>query len=91
MRVEGADDTRCEWSLLGSVSNAGVSRRLHKHNNVRESHHEPLEVLSGVLKGLRLRWTTVDKEGFVIVSTFQRLEYVFWGGVYIYFHHQNTP
>ena len=34
VRVEGADVTRCEWSLLGQVSNAGVSSRLREHKNV---------------------------------------------------------
>ena len=30
----------------------------------------------------------VEKEGFVIVSIFQRLEYLLRGGVRIYFGHQ---
>ena len=31
----------------------------------------------------------MDKEGFAIVSTFQRLEYLLWGGVKIYCDHRN--
>ena len=37
---------------------------------VEEGHHEPLGFLSGVFKGSQPRWSTVDKEGFAIVSTF---------------------
>ena len=44
--------------------------------------------MSGVFIGLQLRWSTVDKEGFAVVSMFERLGYL-WGGVHIYFGHQN--
>ena len=37
---------------------------------------EPLAFLSGSFKGSQLRWATVDKEGFAIVNTFRRLEYL---------------
>ena len=46
--------------------------------------HEPLAFLSGSFKGSQLRWVTVDKEGFAIVSTFRRL-----GGVHIFTDHRN--
>eukprot|EP00903_Cladosiphon_okamuranus_P021853 g20089.t1 len=36
-----------------------------------------------------LRWATVDKERFAIVSTFLRLEYLLWGGVHIHTDHRN--
>ena len=39
--------------------------------------HEPLAFLSGSFEGSQLRWATVDKEGFAIVNTFRRLEYLF--------------
>lgn len=32
---------------------------------------------------------TVDKEGFAMVSTFRRFEYLLWGGVQIHTHHGN--
>ena len=35
-------------------------------------HHEPLELLSGLFKGFQMRWSTIDKEAFVVASTFQR-------------------
>ena len=37
--------------------------------------HEPLAFLSGTFKGSQMRWATIDKEGFAIVSTFRRLEH----------------
>ena len=51
--------------------------------------HEPLAFLSGSFKGSQLRWATVDKEGFAIVNTFRRLEYLLWGGVHIFTDHRN--
>ncbi|MEP0580138.1 MAG: reverse transcriptase domain-containing protein [Marinobacter sp.] len=51
--------------------------------------HEPLGFLSGSFTGSQLRWATVDKEGFAIVNTFRRLEYLLWGGVHIFTDHRN--
>ena len=51
--------------------------------------HEPLAFLSGSFKGSQLRWATVDKEGFAIVNTFRRLEYLLSGGVHIFTDHRN--
>ena len=61
--------------------NAGIA--------VEDMTHEPLGFLSGVFRGSQLRWATVDKEGYAIVSTFHRLEYLMWGGVQIYTDHRN--
>ena len=51
--------------------------------------HEPLAFLRGSFKGSQLRLATVDKEGFAIVNTFRRLEYLLWGGVHIFTDHRN--
>ena len=40
-------------------------------------------------RGLKERWTTSEKEGFSIVSTFKRLPYLFWGGVAIRCDHRH--
>ena len=56
---------------------------------VEEMSHEPLGFLSGTFRGSQLRWATVDKEGFAIISTFRRLEYLLWGGVHIHTDHRN--
>ena len=49
--------------------------------------HEPLAFLSRSFKGSQLRWATV--EGFAIVNTFRRLEYLLSGGVHIFTDHRN--
>ena len=44
--------------------------------SVEDMTHEPLGSLSGTFKGSQQRWATVDIEGFAVVSTFKRLEYL---------------
>ena len=56
---------------------------------VEKVSHEPIGILSGTFRGSQKRWTTVDKEGFAIVSTFRRLEYLLWGGVRVYIDHRS--
>eukprot|EP00903_Cladosiphon_okamuranus_P017435 g16059.t1 len=56
---------------------------------VEDMSHEPLGFLSGTFRGSQLRWATVDKEGFAIISTLRRLEYLLWGGVHIHTDHRN--
>ena len=51
--------------------------------------HEPLGFVSQPLRGSQERWETVNKEGFAIVSTFERLPYLLWGGVAIHCDHRN--
>ena len=58
--------------------------------SVEDMIHEPLGFLSGTFKGSRQRWTTADKEGFAVVSTFTRLEFLLWIGVHIYTDHRNV-
>ena len=36
-----------------------------------------------------MRWVTIDKEGFAIVSTFRRREHFLWNGVHIFTDHRN--
>ena len=56
---------------------------------VEDTTHEPLGFLSGTFRGSQQRRATVDKYGFAMVSTFKRLEYLFWVGVHIYTDHRN--
>ena len=56
---------------------------------VEKSSHDPLGFMSGTFRGSQQRWATVDKEGFAIVSTFRRFEYLLWGGVRILTDHRN--
>ena len=36
-----------------------------------------------------MRWATIDKEGFAIVSTFRRPEHFLWNGVHIFTDRRN--
>ena len=56
---------------------------------VEDMSYEPMGFLSGTFRGAQVRWATVDKEGYAIVSTFRRLEYLLWGGVHIFTDHRN--
>ena len=89
--------------ILGRLESVGLfvaahrciffARELVSYGNVYsdgDRSHEPLAFLSGSFKGTHLRWATVDREGFAIVNTFRRLEYLFWGGVHIFTDHRNV-
>jgi hypothetical protein len=41
-----------------------------------EQDHQPLAFLSGELKGEQLRWTVPEKEGFAIVNTVTKVDYL---------------
>ena len=56
---------------------------------VEDMTHEPLGFVSGTFKGSHQRWATVDMEGFAMVTTFKRLEYLLWNGVHIYTGHRS--
>ena len=56
---------------------------------VEDMTHEPLAFLSGTFKRSQMRWATIDKKGFAIVSTFGRLEHFLWNGVHIFTDHCN--
>ena len=56
---------------------------------VEDMTHEPLGLISATFKGLQQRWVTADKEGFAMVNTFKRLEYLSWNGVHIYTDYRN--
>jgi RNase H-like domain found in reverse transcriptase len=43
---------------------------------MEEQDHQPLAFLSGEFKGAQLRWTVPDKEGFAIVDTVTKLNYL---------------
>ena len=51
--------------------------------------HEPFRFLSGTCRGSQQRGATLDREGFTIVSTAPRLEYLLWREVRIYSDHHN--
>ena len=73
----------------GSFLTQVPQEELDRGVSVEDITHEPLGFLSGTFKGSQQRWATVDKEGFAVVSTFKRLEYLLWNGVHIYTDHRN--
>ena len=46
---------------------------------VEDMTHEPSAFLSGTFTGSQMSWTTIDKEGFAIVSTTPGAFFVEWG------------
>lgn len=52
--------------------------------------HESLGFLSGMFRNSQLRWATVVKEAFAILSTCPRLEYLLWNAVRIFFTHRSN-
>ena len=73
----------------GSFLTQVPTAKLEDGIEVEKMSHESVGFLSGTFPGSQQRWGTVDKEGFAIVSTFRRLEYLLWGGVRIYTDHRN--
>jgi RNase H-like domain found in reverse transcriptase len=43
---------------------------------MEEQDHQPLACLSGEFKGAQLRWTVPEKEGFAIVDTVTKVDYL---------------
>ena len=76
-------------SHCGSFLTQVPTAELEGGVEVEKMSHERVGFLSGTFRGSQQRWATVDKEGFVIVSTFRRLEHLLWGGVRIYTDHRN--
>ena len=44
---------------------------------VEDMTHEPLGFLRGMFRGSQLRWATVDKEGFAIVSRLKTMRVMY--------------
>ena len=59
-------------SFVAQVPDADMQQWLP----VEEMTHEPLACLSGSFKDSQMRWATIDKEGFAVVSTFRRLQHL---------------
>ncbi|CAM9725895.1 unnamed protein product [Sphacelaria rigidula] len=76
----------CHWgSFVTQVPDAEMQQRLP----VEDLTHEPLAFLSGTFEGSQMRWGTIDKDGFAIVSTFRRVEHLLWDGIHIFTDHRN--
>ena len=66
------DASECRW---GSFVTQVPDAEMHQNLPVEDMTHEPLAFLSGTFQESQMRWATIDKEGFAIVSTFRRLEH----------------
>jgi hypothetical protein len=58
---------------------AGLVTQIHKEQldiPMKEQDHQHLEFLSGELKGEQLRWTVPEKEGFAILDTLTKVDYL---------------
>ena len=65
------DASECHW---GSFATQVPDAEMDQNLPVEDMTHEPLAFLSGTFEGGQMRWATIDKEGFTIVSTFRHLE-----------------
>lgn len=65
------DASEYHWSaILTQIPSADINRP------VPDQHHEPLAFLSGSFKGSPLRWSTIEKESYAIISAIRRLDYI---------------
>jgi RNase H-like domain found in reverse transcriptase/Reverse transcriptase (RNA-dependent DNA polymerase) len=58
---------------------AGLVTQIHEEQLdllMEEQDHQPLVFLSGEFKGAQLRWTVPEKEGFAIVDTVTKVDYL---------------
>jgi hypothetical protein len=58
---------------------AGLVTQTHEEQldlSMAEQDHQPLGFLSGEFKGAQLRWTVPEKEGFAIVDTVTKVDYL---------------
>jgi RNase H-like domain found in reverse transcriptase/Integrase zinc binding domain len=68
--------------VLTNVSDrffAGLVTQTHEEQldlPMEEQDHQPLAFLSGEFKGAQLRWTVPEKEGFAIVNTVIKVDYL---------------
>ena len=65
------DASEYHWSaILTQIPSTDINRP------VSAQHHEPLAFLSGSFKGSSLRWSTIEKESYAIISAIRRLDYI---------------
>lgn len=79
------DASNTHWgAVLTKVPNA------QRREELERQHHEPLCFLSGAFKGASANWSVSEKEGFAIVESMCRLDYLIFGHtVSIYTDHAN--
>lgn len=76
--------------LFGGISvTQGTEENLVRGNSGQSMAHEPLKFVTGASKSRNRFWSTADKEGFAIVGTFKRRDYLMWDGVDSFYDPRN--
>jgi hypothetical protein len=58
---------------------AGLVTQIHEEQldlPMEEQDHQPLAFLSGEFKGAQIPWTVPEKEGFAVVNTVTKIDYL---------------
>ncbi len=87
------DYTMCLFTDASDTHWAAILTQIpdkEKRRPVHEQSHEPLCFLSGAFKGFAANWSVPEKEGFAIVESMCRLDYLVSGyTVHIFTDHAN--
>jgi RNase H-like domain found in reverse transcriptase len=70
----------CVITNASDLFYAGLVTQVHEEQldlPMKEKYYQPLAFLSVEFKGTQLRWTVPEKEGFAIVDTATKVDYLF--------------
>jgi RNase H-like domain found in reverse transcriptase/Reverse transcriptase (RNA-dependent DNA polymerase) len=73
------DKRICVLTDASDIFYAGLVTQIHEEQldlPMEEQDHQPLAFLTGEFKGAQLRWTVPEKEGFAIVDTVTKVDYL---------------
>ena len=88
-----SDFELCLFTDASDTHWSGILTQVPKHERnkaIEEQQHEPLCFLSGAFKGSSKNWSVPEKEGFAIVESMCRVDYLVMGReVSIYTDHAN--
>jgi hypothetical protein len=73
------DKSICVLTDASDSFYAGLVTQIHEEQldiSMEEQDHQPLALLAGEVKGAQQRWTVPVKEGFVIVDTATKVDYL---------------
>jgi RNase H-like domain found in reverse transcriptase len=73
------DKRICDFTDASDRFYAGLMTQIHEEQlyvPMEKQDHQPLAFLSGEFKGAQLRWTVPEKEGFAIVDTVTKVDYL---------------
>jgi RNase H-like domain found in reverse transcriptase len=73
------DKSICVLMDASDLFYAGLVTQIHEEQldlQIKEQDHQPLAILSDEFKSAQLRWTIPEKEGFAIVDTMTKVDYL---------------